>query len=69
MRVRAARIFVHESRSTLSSWSPLFLRVVLPSDGSPTPREGGTNPGEGALMADGAMRECLTCASEERIAT
>lgn len=59
MRVSAARMFFHESRSTLSSWSPLFLRVVLPSEGRPTPREGGTKPGGGALMAEGAIRECL----------
>ena len=56
IRVRAARIPFQASRSTLSSWSP---RLVCdePSDGSPTPREGGTNPRGGALMAEGAMRE------------
>lgn len=34
-----------------------------------TPSDGGTNPGGGALIAEGAMRDCRMCASDERIAT
>jgi len=58
----------HASRSTLSSCSPRFFREELPSEGNPTPREGGINLAGGALIADGAIRECLIWAKDDLIA-
>lgn len=69
IRVRAVRIPCHASRSILSSCKPRFFREELPSAGSPTPSDGGMKPEGGALIADGAIRECLICASEDLIAT
>jgi len=70
MRIRAVRMPFQASRSTLSSCKPLFLRMVLLlSAGRPTPRDGGMKPGGGALIADGAIRECLICANEDLMAT
>lgn len=68
-RVSAFRIPTHASRPTLSSCSPRLSSPVPASVGMVTPSEGGTNPGGGALMAEGAMRDCRTCASDDRMAT
>ena len=60
----------HASRSMRSSCSPRFP-LAAPSaspEGNPTPREGGMNPGGGAFIADGAIRDCLMCARDERMA-
>ena len=60
----------HASRLILSSCNPgLASPVPVPSVGMVTPSDGGTNPGGGALIAEGAMRDCRMCASDERMAT
>lgn len=68
--VNASRIPAQASRSTRSSCNPrppsstdAFVAV-----GRPTPRDGGTKPGGGALMAEGAMRDCRMCASDDLMA-
>ena len=73
MRVSAFRTPTHASRSTRSSCRPRLPRAA-PSgsisdepDGRPTPSAGGTNPGGGALIAEGATRAWRMCAREERI--
>lgn len=54
----------------LSSCNPgLASPVPVPSVGMVTPSDVGTNPGGGALIAEGAMRDCRMCASDERMAT
>ncbi|KAF9817766.1 hypothetical protein IEO21_03225 [Rhodonia placenta] len=54
----ASRIALQASRSTRSSCSPLPSLLYSPfADGIPTPRDGGTNPGGGALIAEGAIRD------------
>jgi len=58
------------SLSTLDSCSPEVFFAGFPSaEGRPTPSDGGMKPGGGALMADGAMRECRMCARDDRMAT
>lgn len=59
----------HASRPIRSSCSPRLSPVFVLSVGMVTPNDGGTNPGGGALIAEGAMRDCRMCASDERIAT
>lgn len=60
----------HASRPILSSCNPrLPSPVPVPSVGMVTPSDGGTNPEGGALIAEGAMRDCRICASDERMAT
>lgn len=70
IRVNASRMPFHASRSMRSSCNPRFSLAISSSapEGSPTPREGGMNPGGGALIAEGAMRDCLICARDERMA-
>ena len=69
-RARAFRMPTHASRPILSSCNPgLASPVPVPSAGMVTPSDGGTNPGGGALIAEGAMRDCRMCASDERMAT
>ena len=69
-RVRAFRMPPHASRPTLSSCKPrLTSPVPVPPAGIVTPSDGGTNPGGGALIAEGAMRDWRMCASDERMAT
>jgi hypothetical protein len=68
IRASAFKIPFHASRSTLSSCSPRFFWSELPSEGRPTPSEGGTKPGGGALIAEGAILECRMCANDDRIA-
>lgn len=74
-RVRALRMPFQASLSTLSSCKPraslCFVAgssVSLDGVGIGIPNEGGTKPGGGALMAEGAIRECRIWASEDRIA-
>ena len=62
----------HASRPTLSSCNPRLtspVSALVVSVGMVTPSDGGTNPGGGALIAEGAMRDCRMCASDERMAT
>ncbi len=69
MRVSASSTPFHAYVSILSSWSPRGFLDDSSTEGKPTPSDGGTNPGGGALIADGAMRECLMWARDERSAT
>lgn len=57
----------HASRSILSSCKPRFFLKGSSVDGRPTPREGGIKPGGGALMVEGAIRECRIWARDDRI--
>lgn len=68
--MRASRIPFHASRSIRSSCRPRFPLSVGPVglEGRPTPRGGGTKLGGGALIAEGAIRDCRICARDERIA-
>ena len=73
--VSAFRMPLHASRSTRSSCNPrppvsvsAASVSVVELFGKPTPREGGMNPGGGAFMAEGAMREWRMCARDERMA-
>lgn len=66
----------HASRPTLSSCNPgltspapVTAPAPVPSVGMVTPSDGGTNPGGGELIAEGAMRDCRMWASDERMAT
>lgn len=67
-RVNASNTPFHASRSTRSSCSPRFLELT-PSVAArrPAPRVGGTKPGGGASIAEGAIRDCRMCANEERM--
>lgn len=65
-RVKASNIPFHASLSILSSCKPLLFLESTPSeDGRPTPREGGTEPGGGAFIAEGAIRDWRIWAKED----
>ena len=72
----ASKMPFHASRSIRSScsprfcfcWSELVPASALAAAGIPTPSDGGTKLGAGALIADGAMREYVIWARELRMA-
>ncbi|KIP11705.1 hypothetical protein PHLGIDRAFT_437851 [Phlebiopsis gigantea 11061_1 CR5-6] len=68
--VNASRMPDHASRSTRSSCSPRPPSSTEASVavGRPTPRDGGTKPGAGALIADGAIRDWRMCARDDLMA-